>query len=216
MKIYLDSADIEKIELYINEYGLDGFTCNPSICAKQKVDLKLLLNTGSKTTSFFQVIETSLEGMLKDAHKILAINPNAIIKIPVTKEGLRTIRNLSKKGVPVLATAIYSVSQAIMAMKSGAGYIAPYVNRISNTGSDGVAVVIEMLDIIRSQNLKCEIVAASFKNIHQVTQLIKAGVHSVTIPIEIFEKMIQSDLADSAVAKFNEDWFGTYGLRSFL
>jgi len=216
MKIYLDSADTEKIEYYIHEYGLDGFTCNPSICAKQNVDIESLVKFGCKTTSFFQVIETTVDGMLKDVSKIHAINPNAIIKIPVTPEGLKAIRVLTNKGIHVLATAIYSVSQAIMAMKAGAQYIAPYVNRISDNGNDGVAVVIEMLDVIRNQNLECEIVAASFKNIQQVTQLLKAGVHSVTLPVDIFEKMIESDLANSAVTKFNQDWLDTYGLESFL
>lgn len=216
MKIYLDSADIEIIERYIYEYGLDGFTCNPSICAKQKVNIESLLKLGIKTTSFFQVIETTLEGMFRDVDKILSINPNAVIKVPVTREGLKAIKVLSKKGVPVLATAIYSLSQAIMAMKAGARYIAPYVNRISDNGGDGVLVVLEMLEVIRNQNLDCEIVAASFKNIHQVNQLIKAGVHSVTVPIEIFEKMIESDLANSAVNKFNQDWLDEYKLKSFL
>lgn len=215
MKIYLDSADVVIIDKYMNEYGLDGFTCNPTICARQMVNLDDLLRLGNLTTSFFQVISVSCDGMVIDAREILSKNPNAIIKVPVTREGLKAIKILTRDGVKVLATAIYTVSQAIMAMKAGAQYIAPYVNRISDNGADGVEVVSDMLDIIKRQNLKCEIVAASFKNISQVTSLIQLGVHSVTVPIDIFEKLIHSELAEVTVSQFTNDWFKAYNRYKF-
>lgn len=215
MKIYIDSADINIIESSIRDFRLNGFTCNPSICSKQNADIDALLEIGKSTRSFFQVISKTKEGILIDARNILSKNPNAIVKIPVTSEGLKAISLLSSEGVIVLATAIYSVSQAIMAMKAGAQFIAPYVNRISDNGSDGIKVVSDMLEIIQNQHLNCEIVAASFKNVHQVTSLIQLGVHSVTVPVDILQKLVDSNLTREAVDQFSMDWLKVYGKDQF-
>lgn len=215
MKIYIDSADISIIESSLRDFRLDGFTCNPSICAKKNVDIDALLEVGKSTRSFFQVVSKTKEGILIDARKILSKNPDAIVKIPVTTEGLKAISLLSSKGVIVLATAIYSVPQAIMAMKAGAHFIAPYVNRIFDNGLNGIEVVADMLMIIQNQGLDCEIVAASFKNVHQVTSLIQLGVHSVTVPVDILQKLVDSKLTREAVDQFSMDWLKVYGREQF-
>lgn len=210
MKIYLDSANIQAIEEAYAIYPIDGFTTNPSLCAKEGVDVETLLNFGIGKTSFYQVLALDTEGMLEEASAIRSIDRDAIIKIPATRAGFMAIKRLTTENVPVLATAIYSLPQAILAIQAGAPYIAPYVNRISDSGQDGVEVVLDILTFIQNHNFKCEIIAASFKNLNQITRLLEAGVHSVTIPNDLFLKWIQSDQADAAVAQFTDEWTNTY------
>lgn len=214
MKIYLDSANIQAIEEAYAIYPIDGFTTNPSLCAKEGVDIETLLHFGIGKTSFYQVLALDMLGMLEEAAAIRAIDRDAIIKIPATRTGFMVIKQLTNENVPVLATAIYSLPQAILAIQAGAPYIAPYVNRISDSGQDGVEVVLSILDFIKHQNFKCEIIAASFKNLNQITRLLEAGVHSVTIPNDLFLKWMQSDQADAAVAQFTSDWMKTYQRKS--
>ena len=112
------------------------------------------------------------------------MNPDAIIKIPST--------------------------QAMLAIQAGAPYVAPNVNRISDSDQDGVDVVLSILNFIDNQNLECEIIAASFKNLNQITRLLEAGVHSVTVPYDLFMKWTSNDQADSAVKQFSLDWENAY------
>jgi len=210
MKIYLDSADIAKLTKYVEPYGLTGFTCNPSICVKSQVDLEQLLKLLPNKVGFFQVIAEDYQGILDDAQRILAVRPHAVIKIPVTSEGLKAIHHLAQQGVPVLATAIYTTLQALLAAQAGAQYVAPYTNRISDQGSDGVTVVLDIVRAFKNHNINCEVVAASFKNLNQINELLVGGVHSVTIPIDLFEKMLNNQQTNQSVNDFSSDWLKYY------
>ncbi len=216
MKIYLDTANIEKLEGYLGAYNLDGFTCNPTICARDNADIDKLLTIVPDKMAFYQVTQEDYQGILEDADKILAARSNAIIKIPVTADGLKAIKTLTEKGVPVLATAIYTCLQGILAAQAGAQYLAPYTNRMSDMGNDGVKVVLELVAAIKNQGLNTEVVAASFKNLSQLNDLLVGGCHSVTIPVDLFEKMISNDLTSSSVKSFSKDWENCYNRKTFL
>lgn len=133
------------------------------------------------------------------------------VKIPVTKDGLRAIKELKKQNVNITATAIFTAHQGFLAAKAGADYVAPYVNRIDNISGDGINVVKDLVNIIDSYNFDTKVVAASFKNAQQVLDLMKVRVHSSTVPADICRTMIAHPLTDWSVDKFIEDWSNAFG-----
>lgn len=134
-----------------------------------------------------------------------------VIKIPVTDEGIKAIKLLAEKNIPVLATTIYTVSQAVIAALAGAKYVAPYVNRIDNLSGNGVKVTADTAQLFHLHGLDCEIIAASFKSVKQIHEIYLSGVQSVTVSPELIEKLIDFPATALEVAEFKKQWQQTYG-----
>lgn len=216
MELILDTANIEDIKDLHTHLCLDGVTTNPSIISKEGKDFENIIKeideiVGKDTPIHAQVISTKFEDMMEEALYISKLREKMYVKIPVTKEGLRAIKELKKQNIKITATAIFTAHQGFLAAKAGADYVAPYVNRIDNISGDGVNVVKDLVNIINSYNLNTKVVAASFKNAQQVLDLMKVGVHSATIPADICRTMIAHPLTDWSVDKFIEDWSNTFG-----
>lgn len=216
MELILDTANIEDIKDLHTHLCLDGVTTNPSIISKEGKDFENIIKeideiVGKDTPIHAQVISKKFEDMMEEALYISKLRENMYVKIPVTKEGLRAIKELKKQNIKITATAIFTAHQGFLAAKAGADYVAPYVNRIDNISGDGVNVVKDLVNIINSYNLNTKVVAASFKNAQQVLDLMKVGVHSATIPADICRTMIAHPLTDWSVDKFIEDWSNTFG-----
>ena len=171
MKFIIDDADVKKIKEIYEYFQVDGVTTNSSILAKsgrQPFDVLKEIREfiGKDAELHVQVIASKAEGMIEDAERILKeLGDNTFVKIPVTKEGLKAIKILSQRGVKITATAIYTQMQAYLAGKAGADYAAPYVNRIDNLGANGIQTAKDIHDIFKKNNLKTEVLAASFKNV---------------------------------------------------
>lgn len=216
MELILDTANIEDIKDLHTHLCLDGVTTNPSIISKEGKDFENIIKeideiVGKDTPIHAQVISKKFEDVMEEALYISKLRENMYVKIPVTKEGLRAIKELKKQNIKITATAIFTAHQGFLAAKAGADYVAPYVNRIDNISGDGVNVVKDLVNIINSYNLNTKVVAASFKNAQQVLDLMKVGVHSATIPADICRTMIAHPLTDWSVDKFIEDWSNTFG-----
>lgn len=216
MELILDTANIEDIKDLHTHLCLDGVTTNPSIISKEGKDFENIIKeideiVGKDTPIHAQVISTKFEDMMEEALYISKLREKMYVKIPVTKEGLRAIKELKKQNIKITATAIFTAHQGFLAAKAGADYVAPYVNRIDNISGDGVNVVKDLVNIINSYNLNTKVVAASFKNAQQVLDLMKVGVHSATIPADICRTMMAHPLTDWSVDKFIEDWSNTFG-----
>lgn len=216
MELILDTANIEDIKDLHTHLCLDGVTTNPSIISKEGKDFENIIKeideiVGKDTPIHAQVISKKFEDMMEEALYISKLRENMYVKIPVTKEGLRAIKELKKQNIKITATAIFTAHQGFLAAKAGADYVAPYVNRIDNISGDGVNVVKDLVNIINSYNLNTKVVAASFKNAQQVLDLMKVGVHSATIPADICRTMMAHPLTDWSVDKFIEDWSNTFG-----
>lgn len=216
MELILDTANIEDIKDLHTHLCLDGVTTNPSIISKEGKDFENIIKeideiVGKDTPIHAQVISTKFEDVMEEALYISKLRENMYVKIPVTKEGLRAIKELKKQNIKITATAIFTAHQGFLAAKAGADYVAPYVNRIDNISGDGVNVVKDLVNIINSYNLNTKVVAASFKNAQQVLDLMKVGVHSATIPADICRTMMAHPLTDWSVDKFIEDWSNTFG-----
>lgn len=217
MKWYLDSADVKTIEYYTSNYTLAGVTCNPAIIIKDKGDIKDLVKTVPKNLELYlEVLALDYKTMIDEAKYLTSLSPNVIVKIPATPEGLIAIRTLRRQGMCTLATAIYSVNQALMAANCGAAWVAPYVNRINNLEMNGEKTAIDIQNTFRLHSIDCKVIAASFKNIRQVQDLLVAGVDGVTVSADLFEKCISNPNAILAAEEFADAWEAAYGTRTLL
>lgn len=211
MEIYLDTADINEVSKLSQILPIAGVTTNPSIIAQSAQNIETLLPElknamGGQGRLFAQVIANDVDTMIEEALRIGNIADNTVIKIPVTEAGLIAIKQLKQKNMLVLGTAIYTVSQGLMAALAGADYIAPYVSRIDQQGASGVTVVKELQTLISMHNLPTKILAASFKTPCQVVDCLLAGATAVTLSTQLAYSIIRSPIVDQAVNKFADDW----------
>ena len=207
MDFYLDSADYGKIMEYVEAYNIKGVTSNPTIIVKDKADIMKLIEVVPKDKELFvQVISDELVGIIEETKKLMSFSENIIVKIPATPNGLKAIKILKEQNIKTLATGIYSVEQALMAANCGAAYVAPYVNRICDLEIDGVKAALEIQKTFKQQNIDCKVLAASFKNMMQVKELMINGIDAVTISADLMEKLIYNKNTEYAVKDFVSAW----------
>ena len=215
MELIIDSSNIEQIKELNDLLTITGVTTNPTILTKsgrEAMDVvKDLCDVLSEDQLLFiQTVQTSFEGIMEEAKMISSIrNKNMYVKIPVTHEGLRAIKECKKLGIHTLATAIYTADQAFLAAMNGAEYLAPYTNRMCNYG-DGVQDVKDLIEMLRVNHMPAKVIAASFKNTYQVHELIKAGIQAVTVPCDILYQMIDHPGTKIAVGEFSVNWQRAY------
>ncbi|MGJ7919073.1 transaldolase family protein [Neobacillus sp. LXY-4] len=218
MRLYIDSADVKKIEYLNTYYPIAGVTTNPSIIVKEnRPYLELLKDIraaiGDEKELFVQVIGDTAEEMVEESKYIRnQLTGNIVMKIPVTEEGIRAIKLLTADNIPTLATTIYTSFQALVAAMAGAKFVAPYVNRMDNLTIDGVKVVSEIAALYKNYGIETEILAASFKNVQQVYDVCLAGAQTVTVGPDLIEKFIAFPATENDVQVFKTEWQKVYGL----
>lgn len=217
MKLMLDTANLAKIEDYLNYLPVDGITTNPSVLRKEgNIDLvshmKDIRNlVGDDVSLHVQVVAEDYEGIMRDARKILnTVGSNTYIKIPVSKNGLRAIKELKKENVLITATAIYSKVQALLAMELEADYLALYINRMSNLNTDPYEVVETVANQLRITNSKSKILGASYKNIDQIIQSVEKGASHVTVGSDVLDNFVIDPNIEKAVTDFANDWHAVH------
>ena len=212
MLVLIDNANIEQIENLMESFPYDGVTTNPSILSKEHKNpikqLKMIRDLIPDNCQLHaQIISEDAPTMVEEAHFMLKnIREDMFIKVPVTAEGYKAINILSKEGIHITATAIYTAMQAFMAAKAGARYTAPYVNRIDNMGADGVHVAKTIHDMFRVTNMNADVLAASFKNSQQILELCKYGIGSVTAAPDVLRALIRHDATFAAEENFENDY----------
>lgn len=220
MELIIDSSNIEQIKELNDLLTITGVTTNPTILTKSGREAMDVVKDLCEVLSedqllFIQTVQTSFEGIMEEAKKISSIrNKNMYVKIPVTHEGLRAIKECKKLGIHTLATAIYTADQAFLAAMNGAEYLAPYTNRMCNYG-DGVQDVKDLIEMLRVNNMPAKVIAASFKNTYQVHELIKAGIQAVTVPCDVLYQMIDHPGTKIAVGEFSVNWQRAYNRNTF-
>ena len=215
MELIIDSSNIEQIKELNELLTITGVTTNPTILTKSNREAMDVVKDLCEVLSedqllFIQTVQTSFEGIMEEAKMISSIrNKNMYVKIPVTHEGLRAIKECKKLGIHTLATAIYTADQAFLAAMNGAEYLAPYTNRMCNYG-DGVQDVKDLIEMLRVNHMPAKVIAASFKNTYQVHELIKAGIQAVTVPCDVLYQMIDHPGTKIAVGEFSVNWQRAY------
>jgi transaldolase len=209
MKIFLDSANLESIKMY-NDMGiLDGVTTNPSLLSKEKGDPRKIMNEIVRIVKGpvnLEVIGTDYEVMIEEAHKLKKYGENVVVKIPMIPAGLRAVKRLAQEGISTNVTLIFSSTQAILAAKSGASYVSPFIGRLDDNGQDGMSIVREITQIFANYKFDTEILVASIRHPIHVIEAGKCGADIVTLPPEILQKMFTHPLTDKGLNGFLSDW----------
>lgn len=217
-ELMLDTADLEELRAGLRDWPVCGVTSNPSILKKEgKIDVYERLRAirelcGKERSLHVQVVSGTTEGIVEEAHTILdRLGRETYIKIPVSPAGLPAVKALAAEGVNVTATAVYSTMQGILAALAGAKYIAVYYNRMENNCTDPCAVISELRGFLDGGGSGAKILAASFKNIAQVTGAYRSGAHSATVGVEIVSAALGMASIGGAVQGFTRDFEAVHG-----
>ena len=208
MKYLIDSANRIEIDEVI-EMGIDGVTANPSMYKKNNEDFYSFIKYYSEKKLTFlsaEVMEDSLEGMLKEVDQILDINKDIVIKINFSKNGLRLAKILHERGIKTAMTLIFTVNQAIAALQCECDYLFPFVGRNDNIGVDGLDFIDSLQAIVDAKGYKTKIVAASIKNLFQLSQIAKMGIDYAAVPYNLYIESLEHPLTKSGYEGFAKDW----------
>ena len=209
MKIFLDSANLESIKKY-NDMGLlDGITTNPSLLSKEGGDPQKTMEEIVRIINgdvSLEVVSTEYEGMLEEGRHLRKYGDNVVVKCPMTPEGLKACKALTAEGIPVNVTLIFSPNQAILAAKSGAKYVSPFIGRLDDVGKDGMQLISEIKQIFSNYKFSTEILVASIRHPIHVIEAGKIGADVVTLPAAVLEKMLKHPLTDIGLKNFLADW----------
>ena len=210
MKFFVDTADIKQIEGLIPTGFVDGVTTNPSLIAKQGADMKETIKAICslvKGPVSAEVTATKFDGMYKEGIKLSKIAKNIVVKVPLTPDGIKTCKKLSKKKIGVNVTLCFSPNQAILAAKAGAQYVSPFVGRLDDIGKSGIDLISDIKKIyVNYKNLKTKILAASIRSTKHITQAAMVGADVVTVPPKILEEMFNHPLTTKGLKIFLDDW----------
>lgn len=214
MKIFVDTANIEEIKM-ANDLGvICGVTTNPSLIAREGRDLQEVINEiCSIVDGPISAEVMSLNGpeMVEEGVKLAAMHKNIVIKIPMCKEGLKAVKELSKRGIRTNVTLIFSPLQALLAARAGASYVSPFLGRLDDIGNPGIDLVKQIVEIFEVHGIETEIISASVRNPMHVLDVALAGSHIATIPYGVIDQMVKHVLTDVGIKKFVDDYEKAFG-----
>lgn len=209
MKFFIDTADVTEIR-EAHELGLvDGVTTNPSLIAKSGRKFKEVIKEITAIVDgpiSAEVIALDAVGMVKEARELAKIHKNIVIKIPMTPEGLKAVKQLSAKGIKTNVTLIFTPMQALLAAKAGATYVSPFVGRLDDISQDGMGIIEEIRTIFDNYGYTTEIIVASVRNPIHVLDSALIGADIATIPYSVMVQLSKHPLTDAGIKKFLEDW----------
>ncbi|WP_040213760.1 fructose-6-phosphate aldolase [Clostridium polynesiense] len=209
MKFFLDTANVDEIKR-INELGLvDGVTTNPTIISREGRDFEEVIKEICSIVDgpvSAEVISLDSEGMVREARELSKWANNVVVKIPMTEAGLKAVHILSKEGIKTNVTLIFTVAQGLMAAKAGATYISPFLGRLEDIGTDSLALIKNLREVLDFYGFKTEIISASVRGIKHVEAVAAVGSHIATIPGNLFPKLWSHPLTDNGIDQFLKDW----------
>lgn len=209
MKFFVDSADLEQIEM-LNAIGLvDGVTTNPSIIAKSGRDFKTVIKDICKIVDgpvSAEVVSTDRDTMLQEGRVLRKIADNVCVKLPLTIDGLSACNVLSKEGVPTNVTLCFSANQALLAAKCGASFISPFIGRLDDISLDGLELIEDIRTIYDNYGFETEILAASIRSVGHIKDCALIGADVITSPPDVIRKLADHPLTDKGLQAFLKDW----------
>ncbi len=209
MRFFLDTADIQEIEIGLEWGMVDGVTTNPSLIAQQG---KSYLPTVQEIARLVpgpvsgEVLATDYEGMLDQGRRLAGLAENVVVKVPLGPPGLRAVRTLAGEGIKSNVTLCFSAAQALLAGKAGAAYISPFIGRLDDVGQDGMQLIEEVVEIYRHYDFETEVLVASVRHPMHVVQSAEIGAGVVTLPFKVLEKLYRHPLTDIGLERFLADW----------
>jgi transaldolase len=209
MKFFIDTADINEIR-EASSWGLvDGVTTNPSLMSKTGRPYAEVLREICEVVDgpiSAEVVATEASAMLEEGEKLARIHPNIVVKCPLMAEGLKATRALSKRGIKVNVTLIFTPLQALAAAKCGATYLSPFVGRLDDIGQDGFQIVEQMVQILSNYDYPAEVLVASVRNLTHLLRAAEIGAHVATVPFGVLRQILHHPLTDKGLDAFLADW----------
>lgn len=209
MKIFIDTANLDMIR-EIDSWGiLDGVTTNPSLIAKEGTD------TAARVREIAEIVDVPIsaeamsldsEGMVKEGRELASIHPNINVKLPMCVESLKATKILSKEGIDVNMTLIFSPQQALLAAKAGARYVSPFVGRLDDIGLYGTEILGQVVDVFFNYGFDTEIIAASIRGPIHVLEAASMGCDIATIPYNVLQQMVLHPKTDEGIKNFIRDY----------
>lgn len=217
MRFFIDTANVDEIR-EANDMGIiDGVTTNPSLIAKEGKDY---LETLKEITSIVdgpisgevKASTTDAEGMIREGREIAAIHPNMVVKIPMTTEGLKAVKTLSKEGIHTNVTLVFSASQALLAARAGATYVSPFLGRLDDISTDGIALIEDIMEIFEMYpDIDTQVICASIRHPMHIVECAKTGADIATVPYKVLMQMVKHPLTDIGIDKFRKDYEDVFG-----
>jgi transaldolase len=209
MKFFIDSANIKEIKDGIALGMVDGVTTNPSLIAKEQKGfeevVKEILEVVDGPVSL-EVVSTEVREMVREGEKLVKLGENAVIKVPITTEGLKATKIFADVGIKVNQTLIFSPIQALMAAKAGAAYVSPFVGRLDDVCHDGMEIVEQIIAIYDNYGFETEVIVASVRHPRHVLEAALMGADITTIPFKVIEQLAKHPLTDRGIDMFLADW----------
>ncbi len=210
MKFFIDTANVEEIKK-ANDMGIIcGVTTNPSLIAKEGRDFKEVIKeitsiVDGAISGEVKATTEKAEDMVIEAREIAKIHKNMVVKIPMTAEGLKAVKVLSKEGIKTNVTLIFNPTQALFAAKAGATYVSPFLGRLDDIATPGIDLIKTISDIFKIHKIETEIICASVRNPIHIIECALAGADIATVPYKIIEQCIKHPLTEAGIEKFKKD-----------
>jgi transaldolase len=218
MKLFVDTGRIDEVRKAAEWGILDGVTTNPSLIAqagrgfKETVlEICSILPNGSISA---EVVGTTVEDILREGREIASWSPNIVVKVPMTPAGIAATRQLTREGIRVNMTLVFSPTQALLAAKAGATYISVFVGRVDDVSSEGMRTIEDAVQIVENYGFDSEVLVASIRHPMHVVEAARLGAHIATMPFKVMEQLFQHPLTDIGLKRFLDDW-NKAGLRIF-
>lgn len=212
MKFFIDTANVDEIREAAGLGILDGVTTNPTLLAKERQRGKSFREILKEICEIVdgpvsaETVSQDYEGILKEARELSKIHRNIVIKIPLTKEGLKAVKRLEPEGIRTNTTLVFSPSQALLAAKAGASFASAFVGRVDDSSYFGMEAVRQMVKILDNYNFKTQLIVASIRHPLHVVEAALAGAPIATIPFRVIELLVKHPLTDVGIQRFLADW----------
>lgn len=209
MKFFLDTANLEELKAGARWGIIDGVTTNPSLIAKEGVPMEEQIRRicgiieGDVSA---EVIATEADEMLIQGRKLAQIHKNVVVKVPLTREGIRACSIFSREGIRVNVTLCFSAAQALLAAKAGAYFVSPFAGRLDDIGGNGIELIRDIVQIYKTYGFNTQVLAASLRHTAHVIEAAKAGAHIGTLPYKVIDGMFQHPLTDKGLDQFMKDY----------
>jgi len=210
LRLFLDTANIEEIREAVSWGVISGVTTNPTLVSREQGrsfgDIVSEITNIVPGPVSVEAVNTEALPMIEEARRLAAMAENAVVKIPMTPDGLKAVKVLAGEGVRTNVTLVFSANQALLAALAGATYVSPFVGRLDDIGHEGMEVVREIAAIFQIHALDTEIIAASIRHPRHVTDAATAGADIATVPMKVLKAMVRHPLTDRGIEAFLADW----------
>jgi transaldolase len=209
MKLFVDTGNVKEIETLAALGILDGVTTNPTLLSKESGDYREILKRICQIVKgpvSAEVVATDYAGMLREGHDLAKIDEHIIVKVPLTREGIRACRTLASEGLRINVTLVFSPAQALLAAKVGATFVSPFIGRLDDVASNGMTVIRDVVEIFGNYDFRTEVLVASCRHPMHIVEAARIGADICTSPAAVIEALFNHPLTTIGLERFIKDW----------